>query len=293
MKLSFVDLSRTIAPPAGRPPAISLIREATRSGLEARGIHGAPPAEAQLTLVDVLDDGTDPDPDGQRLAELDACQGPLIVRVHACPGAHEPSAGLAGLLDRADGVLLATRSHLVRLGSAGLLEASRTDLIAPVAPELSPSPEGAQGSGVLVLGEQLPQPLDQAVAGLALGCSQLGPDAQDAGSGMRLQRLVEQHAMVVMTEIELAEDGVIAAVCGQLGRPLVAPGGVDLASQAHCFAVGASASRTEWAEALVAARGAVLSASPSPSTGSGLMDRLARILSRATRRPDCPRTSAA
>ncbi len=293
MKLSFVDLSRASAPSGGRPPAISLIREATRAGLEARGFRCAPPGEAQLTLVDVLDDGADPDHGGYEGEAIDACDGPLILRVHASPGGHQPAAGLGALLERADGVILSTRSHLVRLGSAGLLEASRTDLIAPAAPELSPALEAPCGSGVLVLGEQLPSPLEQAVGELALGCSLLGPDAQDAGSADRLQGLVEQHATVVLTDIELAEDGVIAEVCRQLGRTLIAPGGVDLASQPHCFTVSASATSRDWIRALVAARDAVLPAAlPAPAV-SGPLDRLARVLSRAKRRQDCPRSSAA
>ena len=191
MKLSFVDLSRASAPSGGRPPAISLIREATRAGLEASGIRCAPASEAQLTLVDVLDDGVDPGHVGHGGAAIDACEGPLIVRVHACPGGHPPAAGLGSLLERADGVILSTRSHLVRLGSAGLLEASRTDLIAPAAPVLTPTLGAPRGAGVLVLGEQLPAPLEQAVGELALGCSLLGPDAQDEGSAGRLQGLVE------------------------------------------------------------------------------------------------------
>ena len=293
MKLSFVDLSRASAPSGCRPPAISLIREATRAGLEARGIRCAPPAEAQLTLVDVLDDGADPDPAGRGCAAIDACDGPLIVRVHASPGAHPPAAGLRSLLERADGVILSTRSHLVRLGSAGLLEASRTDLIAPAVPELSPTPEAPSGSGVLVMGEQLPSPLEQAVGELALVCSLLGPDAQDAGSARRLQGLVEQHAAVVLTDTEFAEDGVIAEVCRQLGRTLIAPGGVDLASQPHCFTVSATAASQDWIRALVAARDAVLPGALSAPAESSPLDRLARVLSRAKRREDCPRSSAA
>ena len=293
MKLSLVDLSRTSAPSGGRPPAISLIREATRAGLEARGIRFAPPAKAQLALVDVLNDGADPGRVGYGGAAIDACEGPLIVRVHACPGGHPPAAGLGALLERADGVILSTRSHLVRLGSAGLLEASRTNLIAPAAPELSPTLGASCGSGVLVLGEQLPTPLEQAVGELALACSLLGPDAQDDGSAGRLQGLVEQHATVVLTEPELAEDGVIAEVCRQLGRTLIAPGGVDLASQPHCFTVSASAASRDWIRALVAARDAVLPAALTTPAEAGPLDRLARVLSRAKRRPDCPRRSAA
>lgn len=288
-----MDLTRAGASTGGRPSSISLIREATQVGLEARGFEPSFGPGADLTLVDVLDDGLSPWVEGAGIESLYDRLGPLLVRVHAVPGDHAPATGLRELLSHADGVIVSTRSHLVRLGSAGLLQADRTDLIAPAAPEMFAGTNGAVGEGILVLGEDLPEELEQALYGLSLGCSVLGPDAHDSGAARRFRSLLARHEVAVLTEPEHGEDGVIAAVCAQLGRALVAPGGVDLAAQPHCFPVSSRPTALDWTAAL---RGALdhaqLPELREEETGEQL-DRLARVLTRARRRKECSRPTAA
>ena len=243
--------------------------------------------------MDILDDDLGAPLAEAELEGLRACRGPLVVRVHATPGDHAPSACLRVLLGRADAVIVSTRSHLVRLGSAGLLVADRTNLIAPAAPILRGDAAPSAGAGALVLGAQLPEALELAFGELSLDHSLLGPETQDAGAARRLGAVAGRHALLVVTSTAHAEDGVLAAVCGQLGRALVAPGGVDLAWQPHCFPVGSSPSVQDWVEALSAGLGASLAASNIEHTASDQLDRLARVLSRATRRKDCPQASAA
>lgn len=293
MHLSFVDLTRALGASNRRPCSISLIREATREGLQRRGIECSAGPEADLTLVDVLDDGLDLGVDGDEAEALRACEGPLLVRVHAVPGGHAPSASLSALLSRSDGVIVSTRSHLVRLGSAGLLDADRTDLIAPAVPTLTGVSAPVEGTGALVLGDHLPEALEVALQGLALNSSLLGPDAQDEGAGRRFRALMEQHTLAVLTTTEHGEDGVIAESCRQVGRALVAPGGLDLNSQPHCYPVGSAPGVQDWTDALRAALGAAPTAGAPDARGEGRLDRLARVLSRAKRRPDCLRASAA
>ncbi len=293
MNLSFVDLTRAGASTGGRPSSISLIREATQAGLMSRGFECSAASGADLTLVDVLDDGLSPWIDGTAREDLDVCSGPLLVRLHSVPGGHDPSAGLRGLLERADGVIVSTRSHLVRLGSAGLLAADRTDLIAPAAPDVFGGADGTMGEGILVLGDELPDELEQALHALSLGCSFLVPDAHDGGAARRFGSLLVQHKVAILTEPEHGEDGVIAAVCGQLGRVLVAPGGVELACQPHCFPVGTTPTARDWTQALQSALGEAPVPEPREAETSERLDRLARVLSRARLRQECSRPSAA
>ncbi len=259
----------------------------------ARGFDCSAEAGADLTLVDVLDDGLAPWTDTAAKEDLGGRSGPIVLRVHSAPGGHAPSAGLRQLLASADGVIVSTRSHLVRLGSAGLLAADRTDLIAPAAPDVFGGVGRAVGEGILVLGEELPDGLEQALHGLSLGCSLLGPDAHDAGAARRLGSLLHRHEVAVLTEAEHGDDGVIAAVCGQLGRALVAPGGVELACQPHCFPVRSNPTTQDWSEALQSALGGAPVAAPREEDTSERLDRLARVLSRARLRQECPRPSAA
>ena len=72
MNLSFVDLTRAGASTGGRPSSISLIREATQAGLMSRGFECSAASGADLTLVDVLDDG-----DHRPVVDVDVLDGQL------------------------------------------------------------------------------------------------------------------------------------------------------------------------------------------------------------------------
>ena len=164
---------------------------------------------------------------------------------------------------------------------AGLLAADRTDLIAPAAPDVFGGAEGTMGEGILVLGDELPDELEQALHALSLGCSFLVPDAHDGGAARRFGSLLVQHKVAILTEPEHSEDGVIAAVCGQLGRVLVAPGGVELACQPHCFPVGTTPTARDWTQALQSALGEAPVPEPREAETSERLDRLEAAEDRA------------
>lgn len=294
-----MDLSRRAGAAGPRPASLPLIREATRAGLSARGFEPVEdPAEADLCLVDVVDDGRWEEP-CPLPEDLPGC---LVVRVHAGDPDGAPAPGFEALLARADRVLVSTRSHLVRLGSAGLLDADRTDLIAPPGPIALTPAGGEPARRVLVLGEQLPAAAERALLDLGLDAALVGADVPDEGAARRLQALAEDHAAVLLTGSEGAEDGVVATACSRLGRPLVAAGGVDLAARPNAFPVAADADASEWAAALHGAMTAGPSTLAAPSAASSAeqagadearLDRLARVLSRLGPSADCGHPAAA
>ena len=287
MKISFLDLLGGAGAPSS--PSLPLAAAAARAGLPGLGFEPAPADRAEVLLVEALDH---PDWDGPDLVPADL-EASLVVRVHAGTVDGAPSAPLGALLARADRVVVSTRSHLVRLGSAGVLEAERTVLLAPAGPEVRAQEEAGEQDSVLVLAPEAPTALSEAARALRVAVSLLDLTASAEAAAQHLQGVASRHGAVVLTEHGQADDGVVAGLCERLARPLVAPFDRETSSRSGCFHVADASDAEAWTGALRAALEAPRPAAE-PARDARRLERLAEVLRDASAgRTDCDSVPAA